>query len=126
MKKDVFMFISFLLLTFACQQQKREEIDLSGEWQFQTDPEDRGIDERWFESRLAETINLPGSMAENGKGNDITLETGWTGGIMNPEWYNDPNYAPYIDPENVRFPFWLQPVKEYTGAAWYRREVSIH
>jgi len=125
MKKDVFMFISFLLLTFACQQQKREEIDLSGEWQFQTDPEDRGIDERWFESRLAETINLPGSMAENGKGNDITLETGWTGGIMNPEWYNDPNYAPYIDPENVRFPFWLQPVKEYTGAAWYRREVSI-
>jgi hypothetical protein len=36
-----------------------------------------------------------------------------------------PYYAPFHDPENVRIPFWLQPEKKYTGAAWYRRLVNI-
>lgn len=125
MKKGILLLISLIFLILSCQQHKIEKIDLSGEWQFQTDPADRGINERWFEKNLPETIVLPGSMTENGKGNDITLQTEWTGGIKNPEWYKDPNYAPYVDSANVRFPFWLQPEKEYVGAAWYRKEISI-
>ncbi|SCD20884.1 putative Beta-galactosidase [Proteiniphilum saccharofermentans] len=125
MKKGILLLISLPFLILSCQKHKIEKIDLSGEWQFQMDPEDRGINERWFEKNLPETIVLPGSMVENGKGNDITLQTKWTGGIKNPEWYKDPNYAPYVDSANVRFPFWLQPEKEYTGAAWYRKEISI-
>jgi hypothetical protein len=124
MKKEILLLISLLFWGLSCQKHKIEEIDLSGEWQFQMDPEDRGIDERWFEKSLPETIVLPGSMAENGKGNDITLQTKWTGG-RKQEWYKDPNYAPYVDSANVRFPFWLQPEKEYVGAAWYRKEISI-
>ena len=125
MRKEILILVSLLFLILSCQKHKIEKIDLSGEWQFQTDPEDHGIDERWFEKSLSETIILPGSMAENGKGNDVTFQTKWTGGIQNPEWYKDPNYAPYVDSANVRFPFWLQPEKEYTGAAWYRKEISI-
>ena len=36
-------------------------------------------------------------MTKNGKGDNITFETKWTGGIKNPEWYKDPNFAPYVD-----------------------------
>ena len=37
----------------------------------------------------------------------------------------DPAYAPFHDPDNIRFPYWLQPVKKYTGAAWYRRTFDL-
>ena len=110
---------------YSCTKEMNEKLDMAGEWQFQTDPDDRGENEEWYKTDLSETINLPGSMVENGKGSDITLETEWTGGIRNPEWYKDPNYAPYFDPENIRFPFWLQPLKKYTGAAWYQKTVTI-
>lgn len=64
-------------------------------------------------------------MVENGKGEEISLRTKWTGGVRNKEWQKDPNYAPYSDSDNIRFPFWLQPEKKYTGAAWYRKTVEV-
>ncbi len=127
--KYLFNVFFFLLLTsFAVNsQQHLQRIDLSGEWQFQMDPQDRGDKEKWYEITLPETVRLPGSMVENGKGDDITLKTEWTGDIRDPEWYKDPNYAPYyLDPTGgIRFPFWLQPLKKYTGAAWYQKKVII-
>ncbi|MFW6370314.1 MAG: sugar-binding domain-containing protein [Bacteroidota bacterium] len=125
MKKYIFLVISSLFFLYSCNSEKEAAIDLSGEWQFRIDPADVGEKENWFELNFDENIILPGSMVENGKGYDITLETKWTGGIQNPEWYKDPNYAPYHDPDNIRFPFWLQPEKKYTGAAWYRKEIFI-
>lgn len=121
---QILPFLVFLTL-ISCTQNQNKPFDLSGEWQFQTDPDDRGITEKWFEKDLPETVHLPGSMVENGKGLDITLETEWTGGVRNPEWHNHPSYAPYHDPENIRFPFWLQPEKKYTGAAWYRKTIEL-
>lgn len=121
-------FILSILTTFvifSCNVNQPDSVSLSGEWQFQMDPGDVGEQERWFEKDFSETVQLPGSMVENRKGETITTETGWTGGIQNPDWASDPNYAPYHHPENVRFPFWLQPEKKYTGAAWYRRSVVI-
>jgi hypothetical protein len=117
----ILLFISFT----GCNRSADTKIDLSGEWQFRMDPDDRGIEEKWFENDFSETVQLPGSMVENGKGYDITLETEWTGGIKNPEWINDANYAPYIDLDNIRFPFWLQPLKKYTGAAWFLKKVTV-
>ena len=119
-----FYLLFSIIFLFGCNS-PISTIDLSGEWQFQTDPSDRGIDERWYEKLLPETVILPGSMVENEKGDDITLDTKWTGSIANPQWYNDPNYAPYVSSDHVRFPFWLQPEKKYTGAAWYRKKISI-
>ena len=114
----------FSLFFISCKQQTNN-IDLSGTWQFQMDPEDIGESENWFSKELPETVQLPGSMVENGKGYEITLETQWTGGVRNPEWYKDANYAPYFDSTNIRFPYWLQPDKKYTGAAWYNKTVNI-
>lgn len=118
------LFTLFIFLN-ACQNNQQQTIDLSGEWQFRMDPDDKGIDEKWFEGDFSETVQLPGSMVENDKGYEITLETEWTGGVRNPDWYNDPNYAPYVDPGNVRFPYWLQPLKKYTGAAWYYKTINV-
>ena len=120
------MILTLLAFILAgCGKPEPFSIDLSGEWKFRMDPADRGESERWFEAEPDEIVILPGSMAENGKGYDIDLETRWTGGIMNPQWYQDPAYAPYHDPDNVRFPFWLQPVKKYTGAAWYLKRFDL-
>ena len=119
-----FLMIAFLFAG-SCRTTDQNTLDLSGEWQFRMDPDDRGVNEKWHEGGFSEVVTLPGSMAENGKGYDITLDTKWTGGVQDPEWYNDPNYAPYVDPDNVRFPFWLQPEKKYTGAAWYYTKVNV-
>jgi hypothetical protein len=119
------LMILILLFICSCKPNIEQKIDLSGEWQFRIDPLDRGVAEKWYAQNFQECVRLPGSMAENGKGSDIASDTKWTGGVQNPEWYNDPNFAPYHDPENIRFPFWLQPVKKYTGAAWYQKTVDI-
>ncbi|NQU55334.1 MAG: beta-galactosidase [Bacteroidetes bacterium] len=125
MKSNHLFLLVLALFIFSCSQQKTTSIDLSGEWQFQMDPEDIGVSEKWFATDLQETIQLPGSMVENGKGFDITLATEWTGGVRNPDWHTHPSYAPYHDPNNIRFPYWLQPDKKYTGAAWYQKKVTI-
>ncbi|WPP49216.1 sugar-binding domain-containing protein [Catalinimonas niigatensis] len=121
-------FLIFCLLAFcwSCNSSKpQDSIDLKGSWAFKIDASDRGEAESWFTQSLEETVELPGSMATNDKGDEVNLQTEWVGGILNPDWYNDPNYAPYMDSSNFRFPFWLQPVKKYTGAAWYQKEVDI-
>lgn len=118
-------FFVLILAIWACSPEPTQKMDLSGEWQFKIDSLDVGTKEQWYSQNLTERVTLPGSMVENDKGFDITMETEWTGGVQNPEWFNDPNYAPYHNPENIRFPFWLQPLKKYTGAAWYQKKVSI-
>ena len=100
-------------------------IDLAGDWKFQIDRENIGETQNWFTKSLIGDITLPGSMASNGLGDEITLDTKWVGGMRNPEWHTDPNYAPYHDPDNIRIPYWLQPEKKYTGAAWYQKEIKI-
>ena len=119
------LLIIFIFLIYSCKVTQPENIDLSGEWKFQMDPDDVGVKEEWYNRELSDSVHLPGSMVENGKGYDITLDTKWTGGIKNPEWYKDPNYAPYFDSLNIRFPYWLQPEKKYTAAAWYQKKVIV-
>ncbi|MCD6347452.1 MAG: beta-galactosidase [Bacteroidales bacterium] len=119
--KTLFL-ISLIAVLASCQP---DNIDLAGKWRFQIDRNDQGITQEWFSKPLSDEITLPGSMASNALGDDITMETKWTGSIRNPNWASDPNYAPYHDPDNVRFPYWLQPIKKYTGAAWYQKDVTI-
>ena len=125
MKPKILFLFFVVLISISCKNQKNNTIDLAGEWQFKMDTNDVGITEKWFETNFPETVQLPGTMVENGKGFDITLDTKWTGGVRNPKWYNDPNYAPYHDSTNIRFPYWLQPLKKYTGAAWYKKTINI-
>ncbi len=100
-------------------------IDLSGKWGFRIDSLDAGIVENWFAKNFQESIQLPGSMTSNGKGNDIDLNTPWMGSIINKNWYTEPEYAKYRVQGNIKIPFWLQPVKYYKGPAWYQKDIII-
>jgi hypothetical protein len=101
-------------------------IDLSGSWLFQVDSLDMGTGRQWWLKTLSDKIDLPGSMTTNGKGDEVTAATKWTGDLWNNAWLTDTAYARYRKPGNVKISFWLQPVKHYIGVAWYQKKVKIH
>jgi hypothetical protein len=124
MKKLIFI----LLVVTGCTSQHnnvRNKLSLSGEWKFRIDSLDLGVANKWYEQLFEETIILPGSMAENGKGSDVTLKTDWTGDINDKSYFTEKKYEKYRQPGNIKIPFWLKPVKYYKGAAWYQKEVDI-
>ena len=104
------------------QPQRRS---LAGTWAFRLDPQDIGAQQRWFDEDLTQPIQLPGSMQAQGFGDDVTVDTEWTGDIIDKSWFTDPKYEQFRQPGNVKVPFWLQPEKHYVGAAWYQRTVKI-
>ncbi|MDS0300646.1 glycoside hydrolase [Halogeometricum sp. S1BR25-6] len=78
-------------------QCSRSSRSLAGEWGFALDPDDVGVDERWFESSLGDVISLPGTTDEAEKG----------------------------APNPTREPDHLTRRHPYEGAAWYQRTVTI-
>jgi hypothetical protein len=102
-----------------------ETISLAGQWGFQADPQGKGEQERWYERPLAGSIRLPGSMLDNGLGDEVTVETPWTGSILDRSWFDDPQFEPYRKAGNIKLPFWLTPDKHYIGPAWYQRQIDI-
>jgi len=118
----VFVFlVAFIPATAA----GTEYHDLSGRWAFKLDRSDEGVEARWFERDLGGKVELPGALPAQGIGDDVSLETKWTGGIQDPKWFTKPIYAPYTNSRSFKFPFWLQPEKYYAGAAWYQRDIEI-
>ena len=102
-----------------------ESNSLAGRWRFQLDRDNTGMQEKWFQRALPDKVKLPGSLPAQGIGDDVTVETKWTGDIVDKSWFTAPEYAKYRQPGNVKVPFWLQPEKYYAGAAWYQRDVDI-
>ena len=101
-------------------------IDLSGTWQFQMDRTDVGVVDGWFRrTTLDDTMPLPGSMPEMLKGDDVTVNTEWTGSLYDSSYYYNPAMEKYRVEGNVKLPFFLTPDKHYVGAAWYIREVTL-
>lgn len=126
MKGTYYLFILGLTFFFSCAEKETTEIDLSGGWLFQIDSLDLGVAEKWFAQSFNDSIQLPGSMAENDKGNEISVDTEWTGNMWNDSvWYTSPKMAKYREKGNVKVPFWLSPVKVYCGPAWYKKTVTI-
>ena len=124
MKKLLVLF----LLIAGCRSQNadiRKSISLAGEWKFRIDSLDEGIQNKWYNELAIETVQLPGSMAENGKGDEVTLKTDWTGEIVDRSYFTDKKYEKYRQPGNIKIPFWLKPVKYFKGVAWYQKEVDI-
>jgi len=116
------LFCSFIFLNYIG---KSQTISLAGTWQFAIDREDKGVSEKWFRTNLKDAVNLPGSMTENMKGDEVTLQTKWTGSIYDSSFFFRPSLAKYRQPGNVKIPFWLTPNKHYVGAAWYQKDVVI-
>lgn len=116
-------YLVFILL--SARSFAGDTLSLKGVWRFKEDPADAGITEKWYVQKLPGTIRLPGSMTENGKGADVTLNMKWTGSIYDSSWYFNPEMEKYRQPGHLKFPFWLTPLKYYVGAAWYQQDVTI-
>lgn len=102
-----------------------DAISLAGRWRFALDPKDRGVVEAWSSRRLDGSVRLPGTLAGQGIGDPVTLETPWTGGIVDKSFFTAPEYAPYREPGQIKVPFWLQPERYFAGATWFQRDVTI-
>jgi hypothetical protein len=116
------LLISFVFLAPVLPA---DALDLSGVWSFQLDPDDVGVTEAWFTKGLSEQIRLPGALQNQGFGDDVTVDTEWTGAAKKEVWLNEPRYEKYRRPGNIKVPFCLQPEKHYVGAAWYQRQIEI-
>lgn len=106
------------MLLASTSLQAQDAIDLSGTWQFATQQSAKII-------RYKQSIELPGSMLSNGLGNDVTVETQWTSSLYDSSYFFNPKMAPYREPGNMKFPFFLTPDKHFVGTAWYRRSVFV-
>ena len=90
---------AFLCLALACSctalSAAELSVDLAGPWRFRLDPDDAGVQQRWFASDLPDRIQLPGSLQAQGYGNDPAVDTKWTGDIIDRSWFDDPQYEQY-------------------------------
>lgn len=114
----------FLMILVSCRQDVNR-LSLAGEWNFALDPQDVGLQEKWQEKILDEIVQLPGSLQEQGKGEDVSVTTRWTGQIVDSAWYYAPEYEPYRQDGQVKVPFWLTPDKHYVGVAWYQKKINV-
>ena len=121
--KKTLLTICLVWMCFSLSAQKI--IDLSGKWSFSIDRQDNGEKEKWFSHTLNDCINLPGSMPEKLKGDEVTAKTQWTGSLYDSSYYYNPYMEKYRKEGNIKFPFFLTPDKHYVGAAWYQKEVNI-
>jgi hypothetical protein len=114
-----------LFAVSACKHAVIPEQDVSNDWTYRLDRHEVGEREMWFSHAFADTIKLPGALRDYGIGDDPTLQTQWTGSIFDSSWFYNPAMEKYRQPGDLKFPFWLTPVKHYVGMAWYQKEVSI-
>lgn len=127
----IFSAILFLFVSVPVYgDEMTNEVDLSGTWAFQIDEGDVGIDEKWYGQKLSDSIELPGSMPEQKRGNKVGYDTEFTGNFWKKyeegeTWRDDENYKPFLKEDEFRFPFWLISDYHYVGAAWYQKEVEI-
>ena len=93
----------------------QQSIDLAGTWKF-------SVGET---ANYDDAVTLPGSMLTNGKGNDVSVSTRWTGSLYDSSYYFNPYMAKYRVEGSMKFPFFLTPDKHYVGKAWYMRTVNV-
>lgn len=131
MKK--YIFIGALIINalfgvssvFAAAGKETRPLNLDGIWRFQLDRQDEGVSGKWFSRTLPDRITLPGTLQGQGIGDPVTIGTKWMGGLADQTYYEAPEYAPYRREGNIKVPFWLQPERVYSGAAWFQRNIEI-
>ena len=89
-------------------------IDLSGNWQAQL----HGNPSQY-------AVRLPGSLLTNHLGDDLSVNTRWTGSLYDSSFYYNPYMAPYRRKGHMKFPFFLTPNKHYVGEAVYTRAIFV-
>ena len=100
--RQTLITLCLLVCIFSCRRTDyspvRKTINLNGSWNFAMDSAKLGIQEKWFNKQLTDSVILPGTMDENHKGivNQNKLET-------------------------MRLSRELM----YDGMAWYQKTISI-
>lgn len=124
MKRTIISLFSLLFATIALYAQT---INLAGKWDFQIDRKDVGISEKWYaEHKFDDTIELPASMPERLKGDDISVNTRWVGSLYDSSYFYNPYMEKYRKPgKDMKLTFFLTPNKHYVGVAWYKKEINI-
>ncbi len=125
MKKLTCILGLIALIVSSCSKKDSSYLSLEGEWYYKLDKDEIGEREQWFNSNFTQTIMLPGALRDYNIGDELTLFTDWTGSIYDSSWYFNPAFEKYRKEGNIKFPFWLTPVKHYKGMAWYQREINI-
>lgn len=117
----------FFLLFVPCSMLRAQTIDLSGDWQFQIDRDGRGEKEGWykFDYAFQDKIELPASMPQRLKGDDVTIDTKWVGSLYDSSYFFNPYMKKYHNPQDIKLQFFLTPDKHYVGKAWYKRVVTL-
>lgn len=123
--KQLLVSIAIVFASVLTVTGQNHSFSLSGKWNFQIDREDAGMKEQWFNKSLDESINLPGSMPEKLKGDNVTARTQWTGSLYDSSYYFNPYMEKYRIEGQVKLPFFLTPDKHYVGVAWYQKKVTI-
>lgn len=100
---------SLLFATMALAANAQRSIDLSGTWTMQD----------------GKQITLPGSMLTNGLGEEVTIDTKWTGSLYDSSYYFNPYMAKYREAGRMKFPFFLTPQRHYVGESWYGRTINV-
>jgi len=77
--------------------QAQQTLPLDGTWRFQLDASNMGVEQKWFNDKLADTAQLPGTTDTNKKGNKTDDR-----------------------PDDKLSRIW-----RWIGPAWYQREVTI-
>jgi GH18 family chitinase len=114
-----------LLDTLDATLRGEDALPLSGVWRFALDPRDEGLGSGWERRALGQRIRLPGVLQGQGFGDDVSVDSPWTGQIVDRSFFTSPRYEPYRRPGQVKVPFWLQPDKVHVGPAWYERDVVV-
>ena len=66
-------------------------LPLSGVWRFALDPGDEGLSSLVGDGRvLADRIRFPGVLQAQGKGDDVSVDTRWTGQIVDRTFFTSP------------------------------------
>ena len=60
--------ILLLIVAFCCGC-ATELAGLDGSWRFRMDPDDKGQSQQWYLQKFTDTVQLPGTMDQNQKGN---------------------------------------------------------
>ena len=104
-----------------------QTINLAGTWQFEIDRNDKGVAEQWYNRQLDDTIDLPASMLQRLKGDDISVNTRWVGSLYDSSYFYNPYMEKYRKPgKDMKLTFFLTPDKHYVGVAWYKRTITLN
>ena len=109
------LILCLMLMMGLCGLQAQQIISLEGSWDFAVGDS----------AQYDDYVMLPGSMLTNGKGNDVDVNTPWTGSLYDSSFYFNPYMEPYRQKGRMKFPFFLTPEKHYVGTAWYRKYVYV-